>query len=138
MAVDEVYSFTVATPANTPQGSPLVTPAVFPARIVDRIEWNAPAGSLNAIGFQISMRGVPVIPANAGGFIVPHLTTGGWDMVNAPDSGDWSVTTFNTGMYPHSIAIIFHVRLIPRPAPQLALIPDLSLHGEPAPDYTGV
>ncbi len=137
MPVDEVYEFTVNTPAGVTQAAPQVTLTQFPARIVDRIEWKCPAGSLNAIGFAISMRGVPVIPKNAGGFIIPHLTSGGWDLANHPDSGDWSVTTFNTGMYPHSLAVTFHVRLVPKPVPELALVGGADLYGEAPADWTG-
>lgn len=137
MASDEVYEFTVVTPAATTQQAPQVTPAVFAPRIVDRIEYHCPAAALSVLGFQISMRGVPVIPANPGGFIIPHVTQGGWDLANHPDSGDWSITTFNLGMYQHSISVTFHVRLIPKPVREFALIPAAELHGEPDAEWTG-
>lgn len=137
MPVDEVYEFNISTPANTLQASPLVTLTQFSPRIVDRIEWKVPAGSLNVIGFQIGMRGVQLIPANKGQFIIPHLTSGGWDVRDQPDSGDWSVTTFNTGMYPHSLAVSFYARLIPKPVRELALIGARELYGEPPPEWAG-
>lgn len=137
MASDEIYSYTVTVPAGTTQASPAVFPTVFPGRIVDRIEYRLSAGGLNVVGFQVGMRGVSIVPRNPGGFIMPTTVSGGWDMANQPTSGDWSVTAFNTGVYPHGITIAFYTRLIPRPEPDpYQLAPD-DLTELPEPDYTG-
>jgi hypothetical protein len=137
VAADEIYQFTVVTPAGTLQAAPLVTPTVFGPRIVERIAWRVPAGSLGVMGWQVGMRGVQVIPRNAGGFIVAHETAGGWDLEDMPDSGDWSVTTYNTGLFQHALYVTFHVRLI-RPAPVIIRpLPSAVLAGQPSPDFAG-
>lgn len=137
MAADEIYAFTVNIPAGTQQASPLVTPTVLPGRIVDRIDYRLAPGALGAVAFQIGMRGVPVIPRNAGGFIVPGTASGSFDMTRLPDSGDWSVTAYNTGAFPHALTITYYVRLIPRPV-VVRQEPDYTaLYELPAADYVG-
>lgn len=137
MASDEIYEFTITTPAATLPGVPLVTPIVIPSRVVERIEWRVPAGSLGVMGWRISMRNVPVIPRNAGGWIVAHSTSGGWPVTRQPDSGDWSVTTYNTGNHSHALYVTLHAQVrYPQPA-KLVLISADDLSAEPAPEFTG-
>ncbi len=135
MPVDELYEFTVTTPAATPKAAPLVTPAVFPARIVEKIQWRLPAGALGVMGWRISMRGVQVLPKNAGAFIVAHETMGEYVLRNHPDSGDWSVTTYNTGGFPHDLYVTFFAQVIPRPVPLLYLADHNELTEAPDPDW---
>lgn len=137
MASDEIYEFTVQTPAGTTQANPLVTPTVFPSRIVERIRWRVPAGALGVMGWRISMRTVPVIPRNAGGWIVAHATSGEWDLRNQPDTGDWSVTTYNTGSFQHALYLTFMCKVIEPPQPILALAGGWALSVPPDPEYTG-
>jgi|SRR5215469_1496713 len=137
MATDEIYEFTINTPALTSQANPLITPIKIPTRIIRHIEWRVPAGSLGVMGWRISMGTVPIIPRNAGGWIVAHSTSGGWDLANQPDSGDWSVTTYNTGNNAHQLYVTLHADVIrPKPA-QLALIDAQALTEGAAPDWTG-
>ena len=90
------------------------------------------------MGWRISNRTVPVIPRNAGGWIIAHQTEGGWDVSKMADSGDWSVTTYNTGAFSHALYITFHVRYNRKAPPVTALISPRIIAGEPDPEYTGL
>lgn len=138
MASDEVWQFTITTPAHTTQASPLVTVTQVLNRKIRRIEWRVPAGSLGVLGWQIGMRSVQVIPRNAGGWIVAHETSGGWDLTNQPDSGDWSITTYNTGANSHVLYVTFYADVPRKARPELTLIPAGVLGAEPSPDWTGM
>lgn len=112
MAADDVFKFAVTVPAGTPQAAPLVTFTQFRPSQVERISWRIPHGHMGVTGFQISMRGVQVIPKAAGQFIVGDGDAGSFDLAGYPDSGDWSVTAYNTGVNPHTFHIIYHIRTL--------------------------
>lgn len=135
----EVRRYLVTVPANTPITAPAVTPITFPVRIVRSIDWHLPPGCSNQVGFFISMSGVQVVPLPAGTWTIGDGVKGQWNLHDAPDSGAWQCTAYNTGNHPHTIHLDFHLDLvIPRPvirapvmAAQLAEQPDLSQAGPP-------
>ena len=140
MASDEHYEFVITVPAGTLKTAPLMTRTTFPARVVDEIRWRIPPGGLGLVGFFIGMRGVQVIPANAGGFLVANGESSAWPVRRQPTSGDWSVTAYNTGAQAHSMYVTFMASLLVRePAPLVLASPyELSALAVPAadpPDY---
>lgn len=137
MASDEIYEFTITTPAGTLPAAPLVTPTVIPSRVVEHIQWRVPPGALGVMGWRISMRNVAIIPRNAGAWIVAHQESGGWDMHRQPDSGDWSVTTYNTGSNPHALYVTFYAQVRPPAVHELVLASNVELSGMVPPDWTG-
>jgi len=113
----------------------------LPVRRVDEIHWRVPAGHNGLTGFRISMRGVQVFPSNLGGWIVANGQQATWPVHDMPDSGDWSITAYNTGSVVHVIYVTYMASLI-LPAsepPLLAAFPfvapvmDLSHAGRPLP-----
>ena len=120
MAADEAWEFQVTTPAGTPKAAPLVTPTVFPQRRVDEIRWMVPPGPSGLAGWRITMGGVQVIPANAGGWIVRDGHFAGTQLAALPTSGGWDVTGYNTGKYPHTIYVTFLVSIL-TPPPRLTV-----------------
>lgn len=125
MAADEVYEFAVTVPAGTLITAPQTTSTQFDARIVDRIEWHIPPGALGVVGFFISMRGVRVLPRGVGTWIIRSGVSGAWALRGQPDSGDWSVTAYNTGANPHTVYVTHHTRVIrPAASPLTADTPD--------------
>jgi hypothetical protein len=136
---DEVWEFNLTIPAGVAQANPVVLPCKMPDRKVDSITWRVPAGHGGLTGFRISMGGVQVFPRNAGAFIIANGESATWPVHNAPDSGAWDVTAFNTGTHPHLIFIRFMVNIIRRAEPlftvlpnwMLASVPDLSRAGPP-------
>jgi hypothetical protein len=116
VAADDIFRFTVTVPAGVTQANPQVTLTQFRPAIVERITWRIPPGHAALTGFQISMRGVQVLPSVPGLFITGDDEQGAFEVQGQPDSGDWSVTAYNTGTVPHSFLVSFHVRTI-RPQP---------------------
>lgn len=109
---DEIYSFAVTIPAATARASPLVTSVGIPPRDVNQINITVPPGPSGLVGFQIGMVGVPVIPRNAGGFIVADGRIIEWPVKELADSGAWQVIGYNTDIYDHTIYVEFLVNLI--------------------------
>lgn len=109
---DEIYSFAVTIPAATAKASPLVTSVAIPPRDVNQVNITIPPGPSGLVGFQIGMVGVPVIPRNAGGFIVADGRIIEWPVKELADSGAWQVIGYNTDIYDHTIYVEFLVNLI--------------------------
>ena len=84
------------------------------------------------MGWQLSSDGVAVIPVVAGTWVVADDESDDWALDGYPDAGNWQVTGYNTGVYPHTVYLTFLLDLI-RPsatAPQLvaaAAAPGLDL-----------
>lgn len=108
----QLFEFDVTTPTGTAKAAPQVTALTMPARIVRRIVIKVPPGPNGQLGFAIGMVGAPVIPANAGAFIVTSDETIEWDVNNLPDSGAWQIISYNTGQYPHTIYTRWEVDLV--------------------------
>lgn len=116
MPADDLIHFTVTVPAGTPAAAPLVVPTVFRPSIVEQITWRLPPGTAGLVGFQVGARGVQIIPALAGQFIIGEGTSGSFAVQGKHDTGDWSVIAYNTGTHPHNIYLTYHIRTL-RPAP---------------------
>lgn len=108
----QLFEFDVTTPAGTAKATPLVQNLVMPSRVVRRITIKVPPGPNGQLGFAVGMVNTPVIPANAGAFIVTSDETIEWDVINLPDSGAWQIISYNTGQYPHTIYTRWEVDLV--------------------------
>lgn len=131
MATD-LQHFTVSIPANTAQASPVTVRTVIPIGDVERIAWRIPSGSQGLMGFYFGQRGIQVEPTNAGAFIIGDGVEGHFDLTDLPDSGDWSVTGYNTGRFAHVIHVTYHWRPKHRARKHITLFTAAAL--SPAPD----
>lgn len=107
----ELRAFNVTVPAGTLQSAPATTDVSTPARIVRRIDVTVPPGPRGELGFYLANSNTQVIPFNAGQWIVAndeHMT---WDLTDYVDSGSWQVVAYNTGFYPHTLQLRFHLDL---------------------------
>lgn len=139
---EDIRHFTVTVPAGVPATSATVFPITMPPRTVRRIDWRVPNGPLGLMGFLLQVKGGVVLPvAGAFVFVVANGETGYWELDNYPDSGDWQVAMYNTGVNPHSVYLTFHIDL-PERVPQLRapldftappFVPDLSASRPPLP-----
>lgn len=136
---DEVRHFTPQIPAGTPQAAPAVISMAFPPRTVLRIEWRVPPGPSGKMGWQLTMGGAAVLPFPPGTWIIADGQAGEFSGGALPDSGAWQLTGYNTGTFPHTVYVTFHLAAIRRP-PQLPVlipavllgpVPDLSRAGPP-------
>ncbi len=138
MAV-EVRHYTATIPAGTPAAAPHTVSIGFPPRVVRSVDWRIPPGAQGVMGWQLAMGGVQVVPTGSDTWVVDDGTGGTFTLDGYPDSGAWQVIGYNTGAYPHSVLLVFHLDLPARPAPvpallssvQLAPVTDLSRSGPP-------
>lgn len=108
----EVRSFAVTIPAGTPLASPVTESIAFPARIVTAVHWKVPPGPAGEMGWRLTMSGgVPVIPTG-GGWVITDNDSDTWPLQGQPDSGQWEVTGYNTGGFPHTVYLDFLLDLI--------------------------
>lgn len=108
----QAFEFPVTIPAGTAIATPITFTTNFHQRRVDAIKWVVPPGALGVVGFYIGMRGVQVFPSSTGTWFIRSGSSGGVSTDNLPTSGDWSVTGYNTGAFPHTVYVTFEVSLI--------------------------
>jgi hypothetical protein len=125
----EVRHYTAAIPAGTAIAHPVTVPIVFPPRIVNSIDWRVAPGSQGVMGWQLAMGGVLVLPTSSDQWVIADGTSGTFTLDNYPDSGAWQVIGYNTGSYPHSVFLTFHLDLPSRPAAVPAPIHPLAFAG---------
>lgn len=99
----EVRAFQVTIPAGTPITTPFRQSIKFPVRKVDVLEWRVPPGPSGLMGFAVSMGGVNVLPTVPGTYIVADDEHSEWSLTDLPDSGDWQVSGYNTGVFDHTV-----------------------------------
>lgn len=112
----EFRSYDVTTPAGTAQASPLTTAMTFPVRKIDSIEIRVPPGPRGELGFRIATKGVQVWPITPGAWIATDDEVVTIPVDDAPTSGDWELTTYNTGIYPHTVTVRFFVDPVGAPS----------------------
>jgi hypothetical protein len=121
----EVREFAVTVPAGTTIAAPLVTGIAFPERVVTAVSWRVPPGPSGRMGWALTSAGAPVIPIQRGAYIVTDNQADTWPLSGYLDSGNWSVTAYNTGVYPHTVYLTFLLDLIgtvePSPQPSAGL-----------------
>lgn len=103
----EVRSFAVSVPAGTPASAPQITPLAMPARIVREIRVRVPPGPRGEVGWALGAAGVPVLPWNAGAWIVADDESIDWPVAGQIESGAWELRAYNTGAFAHTIYVTF-------------------------------
>lgn len=130
----EIYAFDAVIPHGTLKTAPVTVNMTMPARVVETIEIVLPPGAAGSVGFQFATGGIPMIPSNAGGFIIPTpgLTT--WPVEEQITSGAWQMIAYNTGGYNHALQVRFLCALLSSAAPVLGslLIPNVALSSDTA------
>lgn len=135
----EVRKYTVTVPAGTAITTPQTTPIAFPVRVVRSVDWRIPPGAQGVMGWQLAMGGVQVVPVGSDTWVIDDGTAGTFVLDGYPDSGAWQVIGYNTGTFPHSVFLTFHLDLVERPreapvqlaGPLLSSFNDLSQLGAP-------
>lgn len=107
------YNFEITVPLKTAKSAPLVENTRFAAGEVVKIEVVIPGGSAGLVGFAIASSKQPIIPLNAGAFIIGDAEPFTRDLEGYPNSGDWQVFAYNEDIYAHSLQVRFSVKEIP-------------------------
>lgn len=107
----EYREFAVTIPAGTALATPVTTKITFPARQVLAISWRVPPGPSGKMGWALTSAGAPVIPIQPATYIVTDDQADTWELDGFLDSGNWAVTGYNTGVYPHTVYLTFALDL---------------------------
>lgn len=107
----EFREFAVTVPAGTAIATPLVTPIVFPSRTVLAVSWRVPPGPSGHLGWALTSAGAWVIPIVRNTYMVTDNQADTWELDGYLDSGNWAVTAYNTGIYPHTLYLTFALDL---------------------------
>lgn len=83
--------------------------------VTEAIRWRVPRGANGVMGWLLSSSGAQVIPETPGGYTVADGESGSWQIENLHNTGDWHVTGYNTGAFPHAVRLEFLVSPISRP-----------------------
>lgn len=113
----EIRAFSVTIPANTPKSANFTADMSFPARVVREIDIRVPPGPGGEVGFAIGSSGVPILPYQAGAFIVTDNEDINWPLEDQIDSGSWTLFGYNTGQFPHTLYVRFRLDQVRRGAP---------------------
>lgn len=108
----EIRAAQATIPAGTPLSAPVTVGVGFPDRIVRSVRWRVPRGAGGLMGWQLTSDGVPVIPVVPGTWIVADDESDDWALDGYPTAGNWQVTGYNTGVYPHTVYLTFLLDLI--------------------------
>ena len=107
----EYRHFTVTVPAGTTIAAPQVTDLAMPPRVVARIDILVPPGPNGLVGFALAMADQPIIPYNAGEWIVSNDERITLPLDGFPDSGAWQLLAYNLGQYDHTLRFTFELHL---------------------------
>lgn len=105
--VSEIRTRAVTIPAGTPITAPVSIDISFPPRIVTAIYWKVPPGPSGLMGWALTIAGNPVIPRDAGTYIVADGESDTWNLEDYPDQGRWQLTGYNSDIYDHTVYLTF-------------------------------
>lgn len=123
----EVRSFQVTVPAGTAAASPQVTSLTMPSRIVRGVRVRIPPGPAGSVGWALGVSGQPILPWNAGAWIVADDEVIDWPLEGQPTTGAWELRAYNTGRWDHTLYLTFQLDPLSRLGPATLTAPlDLS------------
>lgn len=112
----EVREFAVTIPAGTAISAGFTSPMAFPAREVTQIDVQFPPGPRGEVGVAIGTDTTMTIPYGGSTYLIADDHLFEFPLESQVNSGSWMLFGYNTGQYPHTIRVVFHVDLIPQPA----------------------
>lgn len=104
---DLVYSFAALTPAGTPIDAPLTQPLIFPSLEVIQVTFFVPTGNQGNLGWQLGDQAGDIIVPTNGGYIVCDNLTQTWALYDSIQTGAWTMTSYNTGNFDHTVYLWF-------------------------------
>jgi hypothetical protein len=116
MAV-QLYTFdVVVAPGSTP-AAPVATNLSMPPLLIAGLEVIVPSGPRGLVGFALGAAGQPVIPFQAGHYIVTDNEKIEWPLEGQIDSGGWQIFAYNLGQFLHTLYVRFLTApILPPPA----------------------
>lgn len=102
LPANSIQSFAVTVPAGTLQANAVETFTTLDNAPVVKIELLIPSGHAGLTGIAFLLASGWAIPAAWGTYVIGDDDRLSWDMTGQLDSGAWSVSCFNTDIYPHT------------------------------------
>ena len=115
----EVRRFTITSEQRffSPD-NPQVQDISFPERKVQRIRVRIPPGPSGLMGFALTMGGATVLPYEPGTYFIADNEVIDLGVEDLPTTGAWQISSYNLGLYPHTIYLDFTVSLPDLPSDQ--------------------
>jgi hypothetical protein len=104
-----VLPFAVTIPPGTLKSAPYVQDLVFDNWQIESMDLEVPAGSTGCMGFQVWNNGVPWLPYGAGEWLVWDNVVQNWPLTDQPNASGWAIAGYNSGNFPHTVTVRFHV-----------------------------
>lgn len=111
MAVEYRY-FAVTIPAGTAIAAGFSASLAIPMRVVQQIDVRVPPGPRGEVGFGIGAAGNTIVPQGGQVFIVTDDQPLSFPLENTITSGAWVLYGYNTGLFPHTLYVTFHLQLV--------------------------
>lgn len=132
-----VFQFAASIPAGTAKASPVTVPIALDGWELETLDLEVPNGPSGLMGFYVANNGVQWIPQPAGQWLVWDGVQDTWSFDEQPNASGWAIVGYNTGGWPHSVIVRFHVNL-PTQAQQAIGLPTLTVLTSGAPDVVPV
>lgn len=95
----------ITTPVGTTIANPLVTALNWRQGYPLRVEIRVPPGPSGLVGVQLAHSGEVVIPHDRTEWLVTDNESIDWPLTSYPYNAKWTVRTYNTDIYAHTIQI---------------------------------
>lgn len=120
---ERVELFEVTTPAATADTAPISTALTMDMGVTRKVEIIIPPGPSGFLGFRIVHSGQTVIPYSGSSWIIGDGEKLEWALDGYPVGAMWSISSYNTDIYEHTIYLRWFMDEIPdAPRPSLALL----------------
>ena len=95
----------ITTPAGTAIATPQTTILTWRQGYPERVEIRVPPGPSGLVGIQLLHSGEAVIPHDRSEWLITDDELVSWPLTAYPYNAKWSVRTYNTDTYDHTIQI---------------------------------
>lgn len=123
---DEVHGFSCVIPANTPKTAPVTIAMPLGHYEVIQLDAQVLSGPAGLMGFYLALSGQQWLPWEVGTWFVWDNQKASWPLTNQPTAQGWQLVGYNTGQYPHTVQVQFHLVVptdaTPPPPPTLTII----------------
>jgi hypothetical protein len=122
-----ILQYAATIPAGTPKTAPRTTTFPLDNWEVEAVELEVPPGASGLMGFYVANNGVQWVPQPAGTWLVWNDVLLRYPLEGQPNASGWQVVGYNTGVFPHTVTVRFHVvevkhEPVPVVAPQINIV----------------
>lgn len=111
----DIRAFAITVPPGTLKAAPQVTKLSMPSRVVTEVRVRVPPGPRGEVGWALGAAGQPVLPFDAGSWMVADDQEVTWPLDVAIDGSAWQFFAYSTGAYSHTLYVTF-LLVLPRTA----------------------